>query len=195
MVCTHIAEVVWSLSPGCLILRFVHKFSFSRGVFFQDSCDRCRFLFRYSLVRRMQRRQRPILGVFVQGVIVSLPANWVLQFLFFLSTPALFSFPPLVSASRFRLSFPPLVSASRSPSPVSVSRFRFRPCFCLLFLPLVPGSVSCRLLPPPVLASCFRPHLFLVPLGLPGYFRVNSLLSAGLPLTQRSSNLGFRISE
>ena len=138
MVCTHIAEVVWSLSPGCLILRFVHKFSFSRGVFFQDSCDRCRFLFRYSLVRRMQRRQRPILGVFVQGVIVSLPANWVLQFLFFLSTPALFSFPPLVSASRFRLSFPPLVSASRFCLSFPVSRF----CLSFPFPPLFLSPVS-----------------------------------------------------
>ncbi len=185
MVCTHIAEVVWSLSPGCLILRFVHKFSFSRGVFFQDSCDRCRFLFRYSLVRRMQRRQRPILGVFVQGVIVSLPANWVLQFLFFLSTPALFSFPPLVSASRFRLSFPPLVSASRFrlsfPPLVSASRFCLSfpvSRFCLSF-PFPPLFLS------PVSASRSRFRL----LSSPAASRFSLLFSAS-PIPRPSWSAG-----
>lgn len=84
-------------------------------------------------------------GSFVQGVIVSLPTNWVLQFLFFLSTSALFSFPPLVfrflflflvSVSRF--SFP----VSRFPFPVSVSRFRSYFPFPPLFLSLSPVSDS-----------------------------------------------------
>ena len=177
---------------------------FPEGFFIQDSCDRCRFLFRYSLVRQVQRRQRPVLGVFVQGVIVSLPTNWVLQFLFFLSTPALFSFPPLV----FRFLFLFLVSVSRFSFLVfrflflflvPVSRaFRFRSCFPFppsFLSPLSASRSRSRLLPPPVLASCFRPHLFLSPLVCRGIFALILCCPPGLPLTQRSSNLGFRISE
>lgn len=106
------------------------------------------------------------------------------------------------------ISFPPLVSVSRSSSPVPlVSAPVSVSCVCLSFpfrFPVsAPVSVSCVCLSFPVpspaasrFSLLFSASPIPQPSGLPGYFRVNSLLSApGLPLTQRSSNLGFRISE
>ena len=154
MVCTHIAEVVWLLSPGCLILRFVHKFSFSRGLLHSGFLRSMPVSIPIFTSPANAAKATSNSGSFCSGRHCEPSGK--------LGTPvSIFpvnSCPILVSASRFRLSFLPLVSASRSPSPVSVSRFRFRPCFCLLFLS--PVSVSCFCLSFPVpspVVSCRLP--------------------------------------
>lgn len=176
MVCTHIAEVVWSLSPGCLILRFVYKFSFSRGLLHSGFLRSMPVSIPIFTSPASAAKATSSSGSFCSGRHCE-PSDK-------LGTPVSFfpvnSCPILVSASRF----PFLVSVSRFRLPFLVSRFSFSvSCSCFPFPPsfLSPLSASrsrSRLLPPPVLASCFRPHLFLGPLGLPGYFRVNSLLPA-----------------
>ena len=171
MVCTHIAEVVWSLSPGCLILRFVYKFSFSRGLLHSGFLRSMPVSIPIFTSPASAAKATSSSGSFCSGRHCE-PSDKLgtpVSFFPVNSCPILVSasrFPFLVSVSRFRLSFSVSCFCFSFPSPVSrfsfsVSCFcfsfpspvpfvsvpvsRFRPRFCLLCLPLVPGPVSCRL--------------------------------------------------
>lgn len=169
MVCTHIAEVVWSLSPGCLILRFVYKFSFSRGLLHSGFLRSMPVSIPIFTSPASAAKATSSSGSFCSGRHCE-PSDK-------LGTPV--SFFPVNSC-------PILVSASRFPFLVSVSRSRL-PCLSFPFLfpvsALVSVSFVCLSFPVPSLAASRFSLLFSAspipqPSGLPGYFRVNSLLSA-----------------
>ena len=134
MVCTHIAEVVWLLSPGCLILRFVHKFSFSRGLLHSGFLRSMPVSIPIFTSPANAAKATSNSGSFCSGRHCEPSGK--------LGTPvSIFpvnSCPILVSASRFRLSFPPLVSASRFCLSFPVSRF----CLSFPFPPLFLSPVS-----------------------------------------------------
>lgn len=142
MVCTHIAEVVWSLSPGCLILRFVYKFSFSRGLLHSG---------------------------FLRSMPVSIPI---------FTSPA--SAAKATSSSGSFCSGRHCEPSDKLGTPVSFFPVNSCP---ILVSALVSVSFVCLSFPVPSLAASRFSLLFSAspipqPSGLPGYFRVNSLLSA-----------------
>lgn len=161
MVCTHIAEVVWSLSPGCLILRFVYKFSFSRGLLHSGFLRSMPVSIPIFTSPASAAKAKSSSGSFCSGRHCEPSGK--------LGTPvSIFpvnSRPILVSVSRFRLPFLSLVSVScfrfLFSFLVSVSRSRL-PClsFPFLFPVSAPVSVSCFCLSFPVpspVVSCRLP--------------------------------------
>ena len=152
MVCTHIAEVVWSLSPGCLILRFVYKFSFSRGLLHSGFLRSMPVSIPIFTSPASAAKAKSSSGSFCSGrhcepsdnlgtPVSIFPVN---------SRPILVSvsrFPFLVSVSRFCLSFPFLVSVS---VPVSVPVSRSSSPVSVLVPVSAPVSVSCVCLSFPV---------------------------------------------